>query len=72
MRNCPRNPYVTRHPRGWGCVVAYELQNKMHIYPLYPNMPGNVDYYSKTNEDLKAHFINEDLKTQFICPHFVS
>ena len=44
MRNCRGNSYVTRHPRRWGCVVAYEIQNKMHIYPLCPNMHWNVDY----------------------------
>ena len=46
-----------RHPKGWDCVVAYEIQTKMHIYPLCPNMPGNVHNCFKKNEDLKAHFI---------------
>ena len=42
-----------------GGIVPWHLKYKLkcNIYPLCPNMPGNVDNYFLKIEDLKAHFI---------------
>ena len=44
---------------------TYELPSAIYIYPLHPNTNANFDIFKK-NGDLKAQFINEDFKAQFI------
>ena len=51
---------------GW-CFGAYEIRTETYIYSCRPNKPVNFYGYTNIIQDLKAYFINEDLKTQFTC-----
>ena len=46
--------------------MTYELPSAIYIHPLHPNTNVNFETF-KTFEDLKAQFINEDLKALFLC-----
>ena len=48
--------------------MTYDLPSAIYIYPLHPNTIANFETLNKTLEDLKAQFINEDLKALFMCP----